>query len=506
MSRLDRLCFVPLVSDYMQLQRLQAKGVQERLERALSSGERFEKATKIFVWGTGLTAQDLLSQWSGPDICGIFDNDPSKWGTELLGITVRTIEELKNLEPESVAFILAISLPFQEEVVLQLKRAGFNLEKHRIDGRVVSPVLAPRLALPLRAGVTPLEAFQRMSVSGIRYCLLWPRKDLFELEAADFDVLLHEQDLERLVGLNLFDLTAPTRIYEFDFFITSFFREDVAPTFPRHMEASMLANAFPDSADVKTLSPLSQLEALVFRTIFHKPQSAYIESGNRELSPKTTLFFRINEYAKLAGIGKFHRPEELWGFLYARGLIPPLDFARKLEQNANHLGPMSWLRRNPLKARRFAPNQEILLFVVRSEVESHDIPLLVSIFESLGPKLIASRALSSEEATFLKSRTRGGVWAESERSRKAGLPIHLLVFLDSEPSDPEPSHLVEHPYLGNRIYGMKQHIRREFAKARGLDVDIPPLLFHSPDDEREAFEYASLLGGDFVSSLWRGNG
>ena len=506
MNEMDRLGLVPLVSDYMQLQRLQSKGVEEKLERALSGSERSEKSTKIFVWGTGLTAQDLLSQWSGPKICGILDNDPSKWGTELFGITVRSIEELKNLEPESVAFILAISLPFQEEVVLQLELAGFNLAKHRIDGRVVSPVLAPRLALPLRAGVAPREAFERMNLSGIRYCLLRPQKNLLELEAADFDILLHEQDLERLVVLDLFDLTAETRIYEFDLFITSFFREDVAPTFPRDMEASMLADAFPDSANVKRLSPLSQLEALVFHTIFYKPQSAYIDSGDCEPSPKTTSVSLINEYAKLAGIGRLHRPEELWGFLYARGLIPPLDFARKLEQNANHLGPTSWLRRNPLKAGRFSPNQEILLFVVRSEVESHDIPLLVSIIESLGVKLIVSRALSSEDATFLKSRTRGGVWAESERSRKSGLPIHLLAFLDNEPSDPEPSHLVEHPYLGNRIYGMKQHIRREFAKARGLDIHIPPLLFHSPDDEREAFEYASLLGGDFVLSLWRGNG
>jgi putative sugar O-methyltransferase len=79
------------------------------------------------MWGKGLGIERALEMCrdAGFDVLAILDNDPAKWGTEVLGVGVADPRELAGLAPES---ILVVSMAF-DAVTRQAASMGFPLER-----------------------------------------------------------------------------------------------------------------------------------------------------------------------------------------------------------------------------------------------------------------------------------------------------------------------------------------------------------------------------------------
>ena len=90
------------------------------------------------------------------------------------------------------------------------------------------------------------------------------------------------------------------------------------------------------------------------------------------------------------------------------------------------------------------------------------------------------------------SAMRSGNWSLEDGNDLSGGPAALISFIDRNPKDITNGIEMEiYPYRGNEIYQGKNIIREELNKKVPLKKNLN--FIHSPDDEREALEYISIL-------------
>jgi len=443
----------------------------------------------IVVWGSGAVARDLLESWAGlprPRVC---DSNATRWGSSVGGFTVESPTLLSELDPEQTLVILAMSVPFQNEVASVLSHRGFNHARHRLDGRIISPVREPRLVVEVREDVGATDAFRIMSEAGIKYVLLHPPK-LDRVPPSDYDILLDERDLARFFGLQIHcSASSDTASAEFDFYLTSRERLDAKSVMPPHLTNALFADARKDREGCMRLSGASQFAALAFRTLFSKAEEEY---SDRQPSSSEVVGQLESESFLPEDLPKFH-PSKLWNYLEARDFLPPLDVCRKLSQSLQLASQKpSWLEQKLSPSRLFR-SKELIVFVIRSganhKIVAHEI---LNFFDVPENHVLVNRPLTSEEIDRAVAMIRGGVWRESPASSDAGLPARLLCWIDHDPKPPRVEAGSEHPFLGNDIYARKQILRKHLSSEVFGD-DSPGLYFHCPDDEREALDYAEVI-------------
>lgn len=451
----------------------------------------------IVVWGAGAVARDLLESWSGlprPSVC---DSNSTRWGSSVGGFTVEPPTLLSELDPEKTLVILAMSVPFQNEVASVLSNLGFSQACHRLDGRIVSPVREPRLLLKVRQGVGAARAFRVMSDAGIKYVLLRPPK-LDRGALADYDILLDERDLARFLDLEIHcSASSDAASAEFDLYLTSSERLDAKSVIPPHLTNALFADARRDDQGCMRLSGDSQFAALAFHTLFFKAEEAY----SNKAPSASEVVAQLENVSPLPDNGTTFHPSKLWNYLEAKDFLPPLDVCRKLSQSLQLASQQpSWLEQKLSPSRLFR-SKELILFVIRSGANDEIVAReTLNFFDVPQNRVLANRPLTSDEVDRAVAMIRGGVWRESPESSDAGLPARLVCWIDHDPKPPRVEAGSEHPFLGNDIYARKQILRKHLSSKVFRD-DSPALYFHCPDDEREALDYAEVIESGLSRNL-----
>ena len=94
---------------------------------------------------------------------------------------------------------------------------------------------------------------------------------------------------------------------------------------------------------------------------------------------------------------------------------------------------------------------------------------------------------------------RSGNWSIEDENDLSGGPAALISFIDRNPKDISNNIEMQiYPYRGNEIYQSKNVIREGLNKKVSSKKNLN--FIHSPDDEREALEYISILPKDHLEN------
>ena len=452
--------------------------------------------SKIICFGTGGSAEKFLSveDFDSKVFSYAIDNDEKKHGKKWKGLDVYPVNKLLD-EPNKDNIFIIINSSFQVEICSQLEEIGFSLPQHQINGLAITLEL-PGEMLKLSRKSSLDELFSKIK-EDINYCVMRSFKDLPEnVPNWDIDLIIDSEGFENLKKI---DCIVPNNKYSglgIECYITPHSNSKITENYyPDYITKPALKNRkiykeklyVPDSYDYLIL--------LAHTCLFLKsPKKTGIDYDKEEKSIDTKYVIELKSLRKELSKSFSISAKGLLAFLREESVSPPIDWARHIEIIREGSGEDTGWLRQLLKPKRRFKDKEIIVLVLRESGLKQDLQSTIVDF-FLSQKDLAYNATSifdDKTKTLATKVMRSGNWIDNNQNNSSGGPAGIISFIDNNPSTLDSQiHKKIYPYRGNRLYHLKNEVREMLNKKVG---NKKPLNYiHSPDDEREALEYLSLL-------------
>ena len=452
--------------------------------------------TTLVCFGAGGSAEDFMRIVGRGFFDEVVDNNAERWGEEWHGLRVQSPKILQRMNiRQDVAIVVNSS--FQVDIIQQLVAMGFNLQQHRFNG------LAFTLPLPGEmfrlAAASSLAEFFEEANNCVRYVVMRSFSGLpTDTPGWDIDLFVDAEDEQALRGLSsVTDSDDFAGLGIECYWVPKELDSDLA-YYPKFLAEPVLESRELSETAVYVPSGFWALMILAHTCLYLKSAAktglSFDSIRPDAKSRYTDELLRLSGDAdrhginlSLTGLARLLREEELEA---------PLDWARHLEQSRRAAGEDTASLRHFLRPMRVTQGHEILVFVLRECALSPEIGQAIRVYlESIpGVEFVIRVDFSSLEASAARTFMRSGNWAGTQADRKSGGPAGMIICTDSDGT----RHMSEverevYPYRGNSVYSRKNHIRNMLNEISPSDVERN--FIHSPDDEREAIQYLSLLRG-----------
>jgi len=474
--------------------------LKRRFERALLGGEG--KIENIVLWGAGTIGQSVTAVWSGPRFTHIVSGYRKELAKDLGGKKVLSPSIINSLAPQETAILLGMSGPFQVDVIQRLRKWGFALPQHQIDGRAFSPGVGNKFVLPVATGGSPAECLRALEELGFDYRVLRGTERLSGNQDGDVDVIVQGSASEEIFNLDVWDKSGQSKV-EVDFFVWAPEKLNSAQILPLKLWNSLFED-FEMVHGVKVATASKRIDAVIYHLLFdkHSLEVGFETDGKPSRNGpwvKSRLRQEIAQHLPAESAHIVDSMVLMHEYLASKGYLPELDIVRRIEnERIRQAGQASFLS-GLSEGRRVNSNKELIVFIIRGDIfYEQTVDQIAQSLSEKGLTLIHTQRISSANASNATQGIRGGVWAESNASRQSGVPSGFMVFVDHKPKGATSKQKIEHPYLSNEIYGGKSAVRAELARV----TEFPDgLFFHTPDDEREAFDYLRIIAPEWVDDF-----
>lgn len=466
---------------------------QKLLYRSLSQFlDTLEFEPRIICFGTGGSAQDFVDMFGANIFCYALDNNAEKYGEKFNGLDIFPPSKLIAEEnPDRVLIIINSS--FQVEICKQLESLGFGKRQHQINGLAFTLNL-PGKMLKLRRGTSLTDFFS--SISDINYCVIRSWEELpHQVPDWDVDIFISPEGYSRLLAVEAvsddpLDAGLGIECYESPW---DYDNGDLV-YFPDYISSCALNNKILYKGLLNVPDDYHSLILMAHTCLYLKsPAKTGLNLDNKYNfhSKYIDCIQNLSERLQLAveltgrGLQKFLRDEKFEA---------PLDWARYVEIKRSAAGEDTGWLPELLRASRRYEFSELIVIVIRTSAFDQGVRDIIvhHLKNDFGLKLNGATRLGEEQKTLAKKVMRSGNWGESE----SGGPEEIITFIDSAPQVSSDS--VErriYPYRNNLVYFKKNELRERLTKySKGILN-----FFHSPDDEREAIEYLSVLSSRQLS-------
>lgn len=449
----------------------------------------------LVCFGTGGSAEDFMRIVGREFFDVVVDNNNERWGKKWHGLLVQSPAVLQQMGPRQDV-VIVINSSYQVDITRQLNEMGFALPQHRFNG------LAFTLPLPGEmfrlAATRTLADFFSEANSCVRYVVMRSYSGLpTDVPSWDIDLLVEAEDENVLRGLS--------SVSDSDHFAglgieCYWVPESAAETtyYPHYLAQPVLRSRELSETGVYVPSSYWALMILAHTCLYLKSTArtglSFDATGPDARSRYTAELLRLSGDAdrqpiqlSLTGLARLLREE---------GLEAPLDWARHIEQSRRAAGEDTAALRHFLRPMRVTQGHEIVVFVLREcAISPEIIQAIRDYLEGIpGIEFVTQLDFSKLEAQSARTFMRSGNWAGTEADRQSGGPAGIIICTDADGSrymsDVERE---VYPYRGNPIYSRKNDIRNVLNQISPAELERN--FLHSPDDEREAIQYLSLLRG-----------
>ncbi|WP_421693404.1 hypothetical protein [Aestuariivirga sp.] len=348
----------------------------------------------------------------------------------------------------------------------------------------------------IRQSLTSEGFFKALNEAGARYVLLRWWKDFPHIEKGeDFDILIHSDDYLLIEPM----LTSKRGGQRADVYLhdqPGGNSPKKLAYFPLALAAEILAGRRLWRDAVYVPSPRSYFASLAYHALYHKghtggimvPPDGTVAAGALEHDYRAELALAAAE----AGLSLPITADSLHGWLTENGFAPPLDMLGKLAGKRPELVRFAGLP----SFEEIRLTGELVLFAVRHAggMDRAFLRDAVNLLQAARLEVLEVYTLTDAEVRAV-SALRGGNWGKGPYWASAGKPHSFIICYDWYPKQAVPGQA--HALLLNRnVAELKDQVRKLFNKRRMFWRRCNPV--HSPDNEREAFEFISRANPELL--------
>lgn len=439
---------------------------------------------KIVCFGTGGAAEEFMDHYSSADFEYAVDNDVDKIGTDFFELRIYSPEKLLEETNKENIFII-INSSFQVDICRQLESLGFNLPQHRING-LVSTLELPGLMYKLKQNYSVEHFFEKISTS-VNYCVFRSYRELPEsIPSWDIDILIDKNGLKVVEQL---DCVIPNNNYSglgLEFYVApSISGDSLLDIYPDYLTIPALKSRIAYKGKLYIPDDFYALLLLVHSCLFIKSSEKTKINLDRDPLESSKYIRELDLLKASLGIDFKNTAEDMYEFLRKQFFAPPLDWARHVEQKRTGVGEDTFWLPDLLKVDSRFPDKELVVVILREKVlRNHDTNKVIDYFvKEINLTFNSISYFDSEMISCSKRCMRSGNWVVGD-GENSGSPAALVSFIDDAPNRKlNATERRIYPYRGNRVYLYKNELRK-LLTYNGI---------HSPDDEREALEYMTIL-------------
>ena len=467
--------------------------------KKLIPGIEKKKNFKIICFGTGGSAEKFIKNLKYSNFFEYaIDNNEKKHGKIWRNLKVYPVEYLlKESFPEEIFIIINSS--FQVDICNQLENIGYILPQHQING-LATTLKLPGEMLKLSRNHTLDDFFYEIK-DKVNYCVMRSFTDLPEkVPGWDIDIIIDKKGIDRLKK-NI-KCIIPNNNYSglgIECYLTPSLNKELT-YYPDYITIPALKNRQLYKKQLYVPNEYHSLIILAYTCVFLKSEKKTgINYDNEFRNVNTKYVKELNNYRKKLKIDFTISAQGLYNFLRKMNIAPPLDWARhiaimRMGQGEN----IGWLKKLLKNKRRYA-DRELIIIIIRESALQHQIlnHIIDFYLEQKSLKFNAITLFNNKMKKKAEKAMRSGNWNDVDGKTLSGRPAGLISFVDRSPENiTDRIEKKIYPFRGNKLYQMKNKIRDKLNKKIKTKSAIN--FMHSPDDEREALEYISLLSNNHL--------
>lgn len=464
----------------------------------LNSRELIQTTKKVIFFGSSSALDKFLLSYSIETASYIVDNNIEKKGLKKHGLIIK--EPSCILKENFKEIIIFVTSSFYKEIKNQLEGYGLQEGVHFYNAHVMSPdktkifYLKDRLfILNTRAYIKKKYSintfFKKINSYNTRYVILRWFDKLPDLEKGeDIDILIHDEDLNKIVHLldcyKLENDSVPMDIYSVSGLPGTNYN-NMAYFTPPKLGEKILKNRRLYRNLYYIPSEKEYSMSMLYHITYHKGEKSglpLIEGQEpATLRPEHDYYNLIAnklEYDGEINLSAIHEylKEEKWA--------PPLDALRRYDIGYS-------LSKQDTDFNR--EDGELIVYFIRERaIDLGFKEFIINWLDDMGLTILITHDLSVEEKRILSQNTRGGNWGKGTYPISGGLPQCIIVTYDHLPKQIPPHRRNIHPFVTNDNFFLKDKLREIINDGLATEFQFNPV--HTSDDHSEALYYIELLG------------
>lgn len=470
---------------------------------------------KLVLFGSGSAARDWITRNPEKSVDFIVDNNPESWGKKLAHLTVQDPVIISDYSQSN--FKIFVVSAYVQEIRQQLEQYGYKWGRDAVSGIGENELL-------IDYDISVEDFFRQLNKKGVAYIVTRHYDRLPDLAGGDIDLLVHDQDLDKLLDCGLTIGSFERRSGEalarkvdvYSVFGSVGYRYRNMALFPPRLGIELLKNrvkkddlyCVPANSDAgwSYLYYICYLKGAAAGVPARRVTDAsnyrntYLQNSKWEQFDPQVYALRHNLTKSAAGIMGVPEAEvSLLGIhrhLKSGGYTAPLSTLRRHVGDLENIGISQdnmgeFIPWKPFYDRLSAESISVIVYFIKERanqlsVENHIIQFL----EKSGLIIAAGIELSDVEGVM--NECRGGNWYDDKGQWINGAPYKILLCVDESPERlTDSERRMALPFVEFRSYFVKERLRSSLFNHQ---PNVPNLnLVHTTDDLFETFEALSSL-------------